>query len=151
MTRRPHPKPPIVEHRRRPGSASTPAARQLTPDRRIRAWNADAPRAEPPRQPTYAEILQRQIEIWVYRLRGANSPDTLQEAAEAAALREEAQRAVASMIPVRHPHFGSAVVVVPKPGQAGVMTGLLQRLFPKVTLARTQDYESEARKRKGKL
>jgi hypothetical protein len=139
-----------VEHRRRPGSAPGPAQRQATPDRRIRAWSADAPRAEAPRQPTYTEILQHQISIWVYRLRGANSPDTLQEAAEALTYREEAQRVTASMVPIKHPHFGSAVVVVPKPGQAGVMTGLLQRLFPKVTLARTQDYEQEARKRKGK-
>jgi hypothetical protein len=151
MTRRPPAKPPIVEHRRRPGSAPSPAARQPPANWRIRAWSADASRAEPPRQPTYTELLQRQIEIWVHRIRGANNPDILQEAAEALTYREEAQRAAASMVPIKHPHFGDAVVVVPKPGQAGIMTGLLQRLLPRVTLAKTTDYEREARKRRGKL
>jgi hypothetical protein len=116
MSKRPPPKPVIVENRKRPSSAAPPAApRRATPDRSIRAWNADAPKPEPPRTPTYTEILQRQIEIWVYRLRGANSPDILQEAAEAMTLREELQRTTASLVPARHPTFGDVVMVVPKP------------------------------------
>jgi hypothetical protein len=146
-------KPVVVEHRRRP-SASAPATapRQPAPDRRIRTWSADAPAPEPTGTPTYTEILQQHVALWVARLRGANDPAIHQEAAEAMAYRAEAERAAASMIVTRHPRAeGETLTLTAKPGQSGLLVKIMQKLMPGVPLIRGQDYDREARKKKGKL
>jgi hypothetical protein len=87
-----------------------------------------------PRPPTWMEYLQHQVDIYVARLRNPNDPDVARLAAEAVVYREEAQKAAASVIPVRHPHFGECLIVTPKVGKSLLAT--FQKLLPSVTFVK---------------
>ena len=137
--RRPPPRPPpvVVTKTRRIAAAPAPAAPRRAPaDHRIKTWHADEP--VKPRTPTKTEWLQNQVQLWVHRLRTANDPSVLQGAAEAMAYQAEAQKAAASIIPVRHPHFGECLLITPteKEPSKSLLAKVFQKLLPTVNFVR---------------
>jgi hypothetical protein len=136
---RPAPKPPIVETRRRThgnagrtdgataGNTRPRHDRGLARGRAAQAKAADEDRA-----------TQRQVEIFVARLRGANDPSVLTQAAEAVVYRDEAQKVAASIIPLHHPHFGDCLLITSREKEAnkGFLAHVFQKLLPAVTFVK---------------
>lgn len=147
MARRPPPKPPIVETRRR-GSAPPPSApRTASPDRRIKVWRDDLPALQPVLPPDQAEdvLLRAEIEVHNARLRLANDPSVIEQAATKLALVDQVQRQATSIIPQDHANLGPGHFIAARDRTANAILGkALRQLLPTTTHVRNkpQDFRS---------
>lgn len=98
------------------------------PENKIRGWRDDHAdwKVQQPKPLAWHEVIQRQVEIFVARLRRPNDETILQEAAEAMTVVGEYRREAASVTPARD-DLGEFYKVRPK-NRNGAMARLLAML-----------------------
>lgn len=121
------PPPPTVVHKRR----------RAKPDPNIRTWHTD----NPPPQQIKREWMQSEVSVYVNRLRMANDPSVVLDAAEKLVRRDEAEGAMASIIAVPNHPLGAGYLVFAKKGRFNMLGRALGRLFSMVNFVQPQRTE----------
>jgi hypothetical protein len=115
------------------------------PESRIKAVRHDAPSPQPaPKQLTWAEYIERQIEITCYRLRGTNDEEVRKDADEAKVFRDELMRSSASAMVGRTNYGEETLTFTAREKGGNPLSRLSLRFLSKLPLIRPKpgDYKA---------